>query len=979
LKVTATSIWLLDPVTNTLTCEQATGERSENVRNWRLKLGEGLAGSAARNRESIIVPDTRMDNRYVKDVNQSTGLELRSILTVPLKSKENVIGVIQVVDTTVNRFDKTHQTLLESLSSSATIAIENARLYEQRSTDIAALQEINEAVISKDRDEILRLIVEKATEVLHGEHGELWLIAPDTGDLLLEAAHGAGKEAAERIGRIEAGEDSFNMQVVRTRKSHICSDIGKKKTGFLRIYHQARSSVTVPLKYQGRVIGTLNVESSRLSAFTEENRDLLDSFSDQAAIAIQNARLYEQLQQEYEQRSKDIAALQEINKAVVTEEYSKTLQLIVDKTTAITGANYGVLRLVDDSDQLLVLQAWSGRERRKDPLPIGGQSFTGQVALNQKSELCPDVRQNKYYLKWYDEVMSCMAAPLMYGERLIGTLYVESERLGAFSEQRQTDLLQSFADQAAVAIENARLYEQRVEDISALQEINKAITREPPEEIMDLVAQKAQELTGAAYASLWLANEERTHLTRQTICGRESTVDELPLDETSANGWVLITGRPQRIRDIESVTGENIHYLRYSQEWRSDLVVPLKIGKQPIGTINVQSPIPNLFSDYHERLLQTLADQAAIALENAHLYEQRSKDMAALQEINEAVVSKDRDEILRLIVEKATEVLHGEHGELWLIAPNTGDLLLEAAHGAVKEAAERIGRIEAGDDSFNMQVVWTKKPYICSEIDKKETGFVRLYHQARSSVTVPLKYQEQVIGTLNVESAQLDAFTEEHKNLLVSFADQAAVAIENSQLYEQLQQTNAQLDRKVQNLQALYAMGQRLTSGLQLSEQEILDLIHETASQLMDTANMYIARYDASTDTVSFPLMYVDGEPMEVAARSGGAGRTEWIIRNRESILIYTRDASEAWYKGHRTDYIDEPFASWVGVPMLSGDNVLGVIAAYHKTDDYVYDENDQEILSLMANQAAVALKSAQQIEIMKDLSVDLTAGVLGS
>jgi len=150
LDVVACSVWLIEPETEELVCRQATGPQSEIVRGWRLALGEGLAGWVARSGESLIVPDTRADERHFKDIDQQTGLGLRSILSVPLRVRQGVIGVLQVVDTEIDRFSPTDLTLLEPLAATAASAIENARLYEQARQDAETravlLREVNHRV-----------------------------------------------------------------------------------------------------------------------------------------------------------------------------------------------------------------------------------------------------------------------------------------------------------------------------------------------------------------------------------------------------------------------------------------------------------------------------------------------------------------------------------------------------------------------------------------------------------------------------------------------------------------------------------------------------------------------------------------------------------------------------------------------------------------------------------------------------------------
>ncbi len=150
LGVLACSAWLIDPATDELVCRQVTTPQSELIRGWRMSPGQGLAGWVTQHGQSLIVADVLNDPRHYSGVDKKTGLPLRSILTVPLWARQRVIGVIQVVDAQVDRFDQTDLTLLESLAATAAIAIENARLYEQArqnaETKAALLNEVNHRV-----------------------------------------------------------------------------------------------------------------------------------------------------------------------------------------------------------------------------------------------------------------------------------------------------------------------------------------------------------------------------------------------------------------------------------------------------------------------------------------------------------------------------------------------------------------------------------------------------------------------------------------------------------------------------------------------------------------------------------------------------------------------------------------------------------------------------------------------------------------
>ncbi len=140
LGAVAGSVWLSDPDSQGLICRQATGPQSEQVRGWRLTLDEGIAGAVARTGQSLIVPDLRADERHFKELDRQIGLDLRSVLSVPLQTREQMVGVLQVLGNKVGCFDPEDQALLESLGATAAIAIENARLYaeEQERADTLA-------------------------------------------------------------------------------------------------------------------------------------------------------------------------------------------------------------------------------------------------------------------------------------------------------------------------------------------------------------------------------------------------------------------------------------------------------------------------------------------------------------------------------------------------------------------------------------------------------------------------------------------------------------------------------------------------------------------------------------------------------------------------------------------------------------------------------------------------------------------------
>lgn len=274
-------------------------------------------------------------------------------------------------------------------------------------------------------------------------------------------------------------------------------------------------------------------------------------------------------------------------------------------------------------------------------------------------------------------------------------------------------------------------------------------------------------------------------------------------------------------------------------------------------------------------------------------------------------------------------------------------------------------------------VVVQGKTVLCDQdLPKLKPGSVKYWPPVGkpplSWLGVPLVAEERILGALVVENQRKAGVFGQQVGLVTTVARQIAIALANTRLRERL-------ERQVGNLNALYKMGQELTASIQLSEQQIIGMIYKWASQVMDTKNMYIALYDEQTDEVRFALAYRDDRQVDIESEEGwqprraGKGRTEWIIHHRQPLLDETRVESEAWYKEPgREEYIGQPFASWVGVPMITGDKVLGVIATYHASTEYVYDEDDVQVLKMLANQAAVAIEKGRLYAIQGQIIAEL-------
>jgi PAS domain S-box-containing protein len=316
LGVVACSVWLVDPDTDELVCYHSTGPQNELVQGWRLAPGEGIAGATVRSGESLIITDTQADERYFENVGAQTGLALRSILSIPLRVQENTIGVLQAVDTEVDRFSPEDLDLLEPLAAAAASHIENARLYQaerKRATQLAVVNRVaRQAVSILDVGLLLREIVADIQRGFSYHNVALLLLDHDTGELGRQAMVGAFEDLA-RPHYHQPVEEGLIGWAAQTGQSLLVNDVAQDPRYVVGFSEEVptQSEMCVPLKLAGRVIGVLDVHEIRLNAFDRADLMAMETLADQIAVAIENARLYQQMQREIEERKRVEEALRE--------------------------------------------------------------------------------------------------------------------------------------------------------------------------------------------------------------------------------------------------------------------------------------------------------------------------------------------------------------------------------------------------------------------------------------------------------------------------------------------------------------------------------------------------------------------------------------------------------------------------------------------------------------------------------------------
>jgi nitrate/nitrite-specific signal transduction histidine kinase len=495
------------------------------------------------------------------------------------------------------------------------------------------------------------------------------------------------------------------------------------------------------------------------------------------------------------------------------------------------------------------------------------------------------------------------------------------------------------------------------------------------DEVLDDALEKTLQVMKIEAGGIYLLDEEAGVLTIASQQGFSpqfvAEIDRLALGE-GFSGRVAQSGQPLVVRDVAAdprltrtaVQDEGLHSLAG---------VPLSSKGKVLGTLFAVTRGYREFTDQDVQLLTSIGNQIGVAVENARLFEaeqRRAGQFKVISEVGRHITSiLAVDELLGQIVKLIQETLGYSRVSIGLIEGD--ELVFQASIGPGWTPPWKGPgmRIRVGQEGITGWVAATGEPLLVPDVSQ-EPRFLdtSVETPTRSELAVPLKHalssaegtKEAIIGVLNAESERLDAFDESDVAVLQSLAYQADVAIENARLF-------AERERRLDAMAVLNEVGRALSSTLQLDE--LLHLIHRQVSRVMDSTNLYIALYDRDKDWVSFPLYVEEGQVRrDLRGRKAGQGLTEHIIRNCQPLLL--PDDVERRMRELGIETIGTPARSWLGVPMIAGDEVLGVIAVQSYTTENVYDEQHLNLLPTIATQAAIAIENARLYEQARQLAV---------
>ncbi len=578
----------------------------------------------------------------------------------------------------------------------------------------------------------------------------------------------------------------------------------------------SRSGLAVPLIAGGEALGVLSLGDARGRAFSEEEVGLLSAFADRAALALQAARLYEEAQQ----RRREAEVLADLaGRITASLDLGAVLQAVAAGAKDLCGADLARIALLERGSGAMLTRYWDGARSSSYPTLLAepGKGSGGVVLLTGRpfrtKHYESDTRISKDYLDVArsEGIIADMVVPIQIDQRVEGLLYVDQRSPRVFSDRDEAILLR-LADYAAIAIRNARLFEdaeRRRRAAESLAGVAHLVSQSlDAEEVGQRVADSVRQLLGTAYASV-MRLEPSGDLRVVASSGYAAPVLERNFVVPRGTYVVGAAVRERRAVSTSDIAGEPLLTLTAEDRARlatvadrAVLAVPLTVKGRAIGALSVRDRTGRVFEAEEARLAQVFADQAALALENARLFEEAERRRKAAQSLAELgrLMSESLDpvEVGHRIVESLLALLRARTTALYALEPGSGNLVALTTAGDVDAGGEWELVLVPGTGVVGLsvqerQAVFTRNLLADSRAVGGPEASARMEPNPSTAVLgLPLLRKGMVVGALGVGDRSGREFTDEEILLAEAFADRAVMALENARLFAE---TRSQRDR----------------------------------------------------------------------------------------------------------------------------------------------------------------------------------------
>jgi len=930
----------------------------------------------------------------------------RSLVAVPMFKESQLVGAIVIYRTEVRPFSNTHIELVKNFANQAVIAIENTRLLnglreslQQQTATADVLKVISRSALDLQR--VLDALVESAARLCNGYDAVIFQVF---GDGLRRVAHYGQIPTSGPVGQgIPLVRGRLIGRAVIDRRTIQVADMLAEADEYPEsrknaLQQRYRTALAVPLVHAGEAIGAIFIRRTEVRPFTERQIELVNTFADQAVIAIENTRLFEEVQERTRELSESLAqqtATSEVLSVISRSpgELQPVFDTVLAKAVRICEANFGTLHRFDGNQFCPAAMhntpaALADFQRKRGPfMPERGNALDRMLQTKKMVHVIDDVaEQVPSPAGRLGGARSLIAVPMLKENELAGAIFVYRQEVRPFTD-KQIDLVTNFARQAVIAIENARLLSELRESLqqqTATSDVLKSISRSTfdLQAVLDTLVKSAAQLCDAdmsfiirpegavnkSIASYGVPSEYDAYLSKNPIQSGRGTV----------TGRVLQDGRTTQIDDVladrEFVRPEAAR----AGGWRTMLGTPLLRQGAPIGVLILARKVPKRFSTKQIELVETFADQAVIAIENTRLFEEvqaRTKELQESLEYQTAigdvlgVISRSPSNVqpvLDMIAETAMRLCQSDRASMWRLEDSGHRLVAMAPANEIlkHKLSETIipvdrnsvsGRVALDGCTIHVQDAWE---------DSVNLAVPELVRDTRRTILgVPLLRKGAVAGVIILPRSKVEPFTKRQIALVETFAEQAVIAIENARLFEAEQASKRELQESLRYQTAIsQVLG--VISRSQTEIRPVFDAILESAVRLCDADQGGTAKVENGVliainwypDTPESPPVFSENFPRPV-------DRTSLIGRAvLDGKVLHVPDLEALEQKGLTTVSRRIGYQCQLSVPLLRNGQPIGVVALARKAPE-PFTAPQIALATTFADQAVIAIENTRLFE----------------
>ena len=976
------SVYLLDEQNNLLV-PVAISQKAQNPEEYdrdrqalldgRLPVETGMMARVVQQAQTIRTGAVTQDNHYF-----STLKNIQSRLCLPLMARRKVIGVLNIESTKPDAYTERDESLLTALANSAAIAFENARLYKSEQKRRQEAENLRQAasIISStlDIDTVVKEILKALKQVIPYDNASVFFHEGDQ----LRVAMAQGFPNASAVNNVTFRADDELFQIIyQTGRPIILQDAQTdprfKSWGETT---QVRGWMAIPLVTRGHVVGCISLDSYKAGAYNESIVETAMAFANQAAAGIENARLFE----EQSRRAKIIEALADIaNEIATTREVFPALDQIAQRALSLLNANHVAIYLLQD-DQVTLKTVTAQGSYRNELLGHArkvGEGITGNVFLNGKPEIINNTQDDSRRVivpgtpAREKKLESLMSSPLILRGKPIGVINAWRLKENGLFNESELNFLVGIAHQVSICIESGRLFQEtnrQAQEAAAIAEVGRDISATLQlDTVLERIASYAMDLLAAETSAVYLADS--TTSTLRAIAALGLDAEEIKNDPLAVGAGILGKMALQSVGEIVNNTANDPRSIIVKGTEENPLEhlmgVPILLKEKHTGLLVVwRSGEGTEFAPRELDFLTSLARQAAVAIENARLYNETQRRLQELETINRVSTSLRRtqslDDMLPILLNESLQLTGTTHGSIWLYDHPTDKLIQRVASGSETGLAHKSLSPTDGILGYTFR---TGKSYRSPELRKDE----RLFEGNRDSVMpghgaicIPIQSTAGPVGVLSVVAPVGQQIAEE-VNLLTILAEITGNSIHRAQLYDQSQ-------RQVRRLTSLRDIDSAIASSVDL--RLTLKLLMDQTMNHLGVDAVSIGLYHPDIQTVS----HLCGEGFNIPSPTrpqlrAGTGLTGQVIARQQTVfnpnLPSDPDAANEILLKR------EKFIVYIGIPLIVKGQLKGVFEVFCRsplspTPDWM------EFLHTLAGQAAIAIDSAQLFEKLQRSNQEL-------